>query len=416
MTNPMPKHQSHRRTALRLSAAAAVLCLTAGAGSATATAADLGAGRAHRGTVVSVTPLALLDAQQATTSVRDAGFVTPAEQGGVELERVVYRTVTPEGWPTTASGLVALPHDPGPRALTTVEYAHGTMAYRGEAPSVADGPNRAAAVMFAGDGFAAVAPDYLGLGVGPGTHPYLDAPSETTASTDLLVAAREVEARHGMRADGRVLVTGFSEGGAAAMSIGRALQHGQVPGYRLTALAPVSGPYDLMGSELPAALGGQLLGTEAAFYAADLVVAWNRLHPLYGSPAEAFQAPYDRTVTDLFDGEHTDEQVAAALPDSLQQLFTPAFLQQLQHPTGKFAQMFRVADSVCQWAPQVPVQLYDADGDRDVAPTNTLGCKAQLAGAGVDAPVVDAGAADHNGSALASYPLIRTWFDTLAGR
>ncbi|MGW1916719.1 hypothetical protein ACWCQS_39960 [Streptomyces sp. NPDC002076] len=122
------------------------------------------------------------------------------------------------------------------------------------------------------------------------------------------------------------------------------------------------------------------------------------------------------TKTFLFDGEHTDMQVAAALPDSLQQLFTPAFLQQLQHPTGKFAQMFRVADSVCQWAPQVPVQLYDADGDRDVAPTNTRSCKAQLAGAGVDAPVVDAGAADHNGSALASYPLIRTWFDTLAGR
>ncbi|MFE9425950.1 alpha/beta hydrolase family protein [Kitasatospora sp. NPDC006697] len=415
MTNPMPKQRPHRRTALRLSAAAAVLCLTAGAGTATAAAADLGAGQARRGAVVSVTPLALLDARQATAGVRDAGFVTPPERGGVELERVVYRTVTPEGRPTTASGLVALPRDPGPRALTTVEYAHGTMAYRGEAPSVADGPDRAEAVMFAGDGFAAVAPDYLGLGVGPGTHPYLDAPSETTASTDLLIAARQVEARHGMHDDGRVLVTGFSEGGAAAMSIGRALQHGQVPGYRLTALAPVSGPYDLTGSELPAALNGRLLGPDATFYAADLVVAWNRLHSLYGSPSEAFQAPYDRTVTALFDGEHTDAQVAAALPDRPQRLFTPAFLQQLQHPTGKFAQMFRMADSVCQWAPQVPVRLYDADGDRDVAPANTLACKAQLAHEGVDAPLVDAGATDHNGSAFASYPLIRTWFDALAG-
>ncbi|GAA1948008.1 hypothetical protein [Kitasatospora viridis] len=146
------------------------------------------------------------------------------------------------------------------------------------------------------------------------------------------------------------------------------------------------------------------------------MVAWNRLHPLYASPAEAFQAPYDRTVTALFDGEHTDEQVAAALPDSLQQLFTPAFLQQLTHPTGEFARMFRSADSVCQWAPQAPVRLYDADGDQDVAPANTRSCQAELATEGVNAPVVDAGVTDHNGSALASYPVIRSWFDTLAAR
>ncbi|GAA1948002.1 alpha/beta hydrolase family protein [Kitasatospora viridis] len=253
MTNP----QSRRRTTHRLAATAALLCLSAVAGTATATAADLGAGRAGRGTVVSVTPLASLDAQQATAYVQGIGFATPAERGGVELERVVYRTVTPEGRPTTASGLVALPRDPGPRPLATVEYTHGTMAYRGEAPSVADGPDRAAAVMFAGDGFAAVAPDYLGLGVGPGTHPYLDVRSETTASVDLLTAARTVEARHGVRADGRVLVTGFSEGGAAAMGVGRALQEGRVPGYRLTALAPVWGHLPAEGWGRAVRPGGQ---------------------------------------------------------------------------------------------------------------------------------------------------------------
>ncbi|WP_035804847.1 alpha/beta hydrolase family protein [Kitasatospora mediocidica] len=412
MTNLQPR----RRTTHRLSAAAALLCLSVVAGTATATAAGPSAGGAKRGTVVSVTPLASLDAQQATAYVQGIGFATPAERDGVEVDRVVYRTVTPQGRPTTASGVVALPRDPGTRALATVEYTHGTMAYRGDAPSVTDGPDRAAAVMFAGDGFAAVAPDYLGLGVGPGTHPYLDVRSETTASVDLLTAARVVEARHGTGADGRVLVTGFSEGGPAAMSVGRALQAGSVPGYRLTALAPVSGPYDLTGSELPAALNGQLLGSHAAFYAADLVVGWNRLHPLYTSPAKAFKAPYDRTVTALFDGDHTDEQVAAALPDSLQQLSTPAFLEQLRHPTGEFKRMFEAADSVCRWAPRAPIRLYDADGDRDVAPANTRACQAELASAGVNAPVLDAGATDHNGSALASYPRIRAWFDSLTGR
>jgi hypothetical protein len=400
----------------RLAAAVGLLCLALTAGTAgPAAAATAAASAPARGAVVSVTPLGGMDARQATAYVQGVGFATPAEKSGVRLYRVVYRTVTAVGGLTTASGLVALPSGGPRRALATVEYTHGTMAYRGEAPSVADGPDRAAAVMFAGDGFAAAAPDYLGLGVGPGTHPYLDVRSETTASIDLLTAARGVEHEQGERPDGRVLMTGFSQGGAAAMSVGRALRHGAAPGYRLTALAPVSGPYDLLGSELPAALDGQLLGSHASFYTADLVVAWNRLHPLYASPAQAFQKPYDRTVPGLFDGEHTDEQIVAVLPGSLRQLFTPGFLARLQHPTGELARMLRQADTVCSWAPSVPVRLYDADGDRDVAPANTRACVRQLATAGVNAPVVDTGATDHNGSALAAYPLIRSWFDGLAG-
>src|SRR5205809_378975 len=84
---------------------------------------------------------------------------------------------------------------PRPRQLRTVSVAHGTEAYRGDAPSVSqppvadDGWAQAPALTYASAGFAAVAPDYLGLGVGPGPHPWMDVPSETTASLDMLRAA-----------------------------------------------------------------------------------------------------------------------------------------------------------------------------------------------------------------------------------
>jgi hypothetical protein len=369
-----------------------------------------------RGDVVSVTPLTRLSAAQATQYARGMGFDVPAVRDGVDTYRIVYRTVTPQGRPTTASGVVALPRD-AKGALATVEYTHGTMPYRGDAPSVSDGPDRAVPVMFAGNGFAGVAPDYLGLGTGPGAHPYMDVRSETTASVDLLCAARTVAARHGERLDGRLFATGFSQGGAAAMGVGRAVQRGDAPGFRLAGLAPVSGPYDLRGQELPAALGGRLAGPNAAFYLAYVLTAWNRLHPLYHSPSEAFRAPYDRTLAPLFDGAHTDEEIAAALAPNPQALLTPQFIAKLQHPTGVFAAMLRTADAVCTgWTPRVPVRLYAADGDTDVAFGNAVSCDRSLRAHGVDAPLVDVGPVTHIPSALRSYPLILRWFTSPAAQ
>ncbi|MEU6235271.1 hypothetical protein [Kitasatospora sp. NPDC047058] len=413
---PLKEPRKTSRRAARV-AAASVLCLAvAAATAAPAVAAGSGHdGKPQRGALVSATRVADLDAGQATAYVQGVGFTTaPAAQDGVEVHRLTYRTVDATGRPTVASGVVALPRNAAgrhPRGLTTVEYTHGTLPYRGYAASVSDGPDRAVTVMFAGAGFAAVAPDYLGLGVGTGPHPYLDVESETTAAVDLLAAARTFAARNGVALDGRVMATGFSQGGPAALGLGRALQAGALPGARLAALAPVSGPYDLRGAELPAAFDGRLAPPTAVFYLAYAVTAWNRLHHLYDSPAEAFRAPYADTVEALFDGGHTDEQIVAALPGTPEELLTPRFIDRLKHPAGTLARILRTADSVCtDWTPRAPVRLYSGGLDRDVAVANTESCRRALAAHGVDAPVVETADADHNGSALASYPAILAWF------
>lgn len=72
---------------------------------------------------------------------------------------------------------------------------------------------------FGAAGFAAVAPDYLGLGKGPGAHPWKDVPSETSASLDMLRAARQFVPREGRILDGRVLATGFSQGASSALGL-----------------------------------------------------------------------------------------------------------------------------------------------------------------------------------------------------
>jgi len=194
----------------------------------------------------------------AITCADDEFVGTPTFGHGVRSYRLVYRTVSATGRPTTASGLLALPIG-GPRRLSAVSFTHGTESYRGDAPSMRrSGFEPAPAYAYASAGFATADPDYLGLGTGPGLHPWMDVPSETTAALDMLRAARHDVTGHGAALRRRVLVTGFSQGASAALGLGRALRDGADRWFRLGALAPISGAYDFRHAELPAVLGGEL--------------------------------------------------------------------------------------------------------------------------------------------------------------
>lgn len=145
----------------------------------------------------------------------------------------------------------------------------------------AEGGDRRIAFAFASAGYAVSAPDYLGLGEGPGPHPYLDPSSEVTASVDALRATHALAERQGRRLDPEVLATGHSQGATVTMALGRALQEGADPRLRLGALAPISGPYDTSGS-IQTALSGRI--NLATGYLAYLTVSWNRLHHFYDTP------------------------------------------------------------------------------------------------------------------------------------
>lgn len=354
-----------------------------------------------RGALLGSTVVDRIPADKVGEYLRKANLDPSRARFGVIAERIEYRTVTPEGRPTVASGLVVRP-DANPAAADLVSWAHGTMLYRGYAASV--DPNdstRSYAALFASAGYLTSAPDYLGLGTGPGAHPYLDVGSETTASLDALRATKQLAARERVRTTDRVLATGFSQGGPAAMALGRALSHGADRHLKLAALAPISGPYGLSGL-VSKALSGEV--DNASAYIAYFTVAWNRLHHLYDSPAEAFRDP---SIVELFDGNHPDYEVFPKLPASVGELLTPQFIEKLKHPTGALRRAFQVADGTCDWRPGVPVHLFAANGDHTVPISNSGTCAGQLREHHAAAEVVDVGAVDHLPSAkLASSQIL----------
>ncbi|WP_327354253.1 lipase [Streptomyces sp. NBC_01304] len=407
----------NRRLATTLACAVMLVGSAAGATGAIAAPAQLPLSHRQaqndRGALLDVAHLYTLKTREAVTAeLAKAGFDASQVRHGVDAYRLTYRTVDPQGRPTTASGLVVLPRGPKGR-LRAVSFAHGTGSHRSDAPSMQrasflTGPP----VAYAAAGFAAVAPDYLGMGEGPGLHPWMHVPSEATASLDLLRAARAFHAL-----DRKVFVTGFSQGASAALGLGRDLQAGEDRYFRLGALAPVSGAYDFGGAELPALLAGELEGKSSVIYAAYTLVAFNRVHRVYDRAEDVFRDP---AVETLFDGEHTGRQLFEGTPGTLGELLTPYGRDLLAHPRGGLADALRETDGVCaDWTPKAPVRLYMASGDEQAATANTAQCAEALRGRGVEATVVDLGAVDyqgsrHLGSNVRGTAEVLRWFEALS--
>ncbi|WP_244941967.1 alpha/beta hydrolase family protein [Streptomyces coelicoflavus] len=377
---------------------------------------------APRGTLVSVERLRTLTAREVAAELagdKAGAWDTGAVRYGLTTYRIVYRTVDPHGRPTTASGLLALPRN-GERRLRTVSFTHGTELSKTDVASVSTSVwDQAPALTHASAGFATVLPDYLGLGLGPGPHPWMDVPSETTAALDMLRASRAVARSQDRELRRDVLVTGFSQGASAALGLARSLQDGDDDFFRLRAVAPISGAYSFRDAELPALLAGQTEPKASVIYSALTLVAFNRLHHLYDTPAQVFRAPYDRTIEGLLDGTHSGREVEAGTPDTIDALLTPRGRAMLAHPTARLAAALRTADGVCtDWTPRAPIRLYYADADEQAVPANTAHCHTALRARGVHAPTINLGTPDyggsrHLGSQQAGTAAVVRWFRSL---
>ena len=377
------------------------------------TSVPVAAVAAERGSLLSAKPIARLSAPQTAKALRSAGLPTRRARRGVSAYRLRYVTVGVDHAALTASALLVLPH--GRRGLPTVAYEHGTLVRRTDAPSQGlDSLASSAAVLYGASGFATVAPDYLGLGSGDGRQAYLHAATEASASIDALRAARIFARSHGRRLDTRVLVTGFSQGGHAAMALGQALQRSAAPKLRLRALAPVSGVFDLQRAEIPAILDGGLDGRISAYNVSALLTSWQPIYHLYGSLTDAIAPDYAKRVRRLFDGRHGDLEILAAMPTRVSDLLTPAGLDDLQHPDRGLLAGLRASDATCRWKPRTPVRLYAANGDRAVTSANSEHCARELRARHANVDVIQLGPLDHFPSMFAATPQVLAWFTHLA--
>jgi len=163
---------------------------------------------------------------------------------------IQYETVGGVNEATTASAVLMVPTGLGANctgARPIVLYAHGTTTDR--AYNMADLQNAetiSLAALFASQGYIVVAPNYAGYDTSTlPYHPYLIADQQSKDMIDALTAARTalpLASLTTVKDDGQLFITGYSQGGYVAMATHRAMQ---AAGMKVTASAPMSGPYAL---------------------------------------------------------------------------------------------------------------------------------------------------------------------------
>jgi predicted esterase len=367
-----------------------------------------------------------------------AGFLEAAQPGttavsgppqcAVSIYRVHYNTVGGAGEATDASAALMVPSGSGASCSNSrpvLLYAHGTSLQKSyDMAEIANNTEaRLVAATFAAQGFIVVAPNYAGYnGSTLAYHPYLDRDQQAADMIDALRAARAAFAAIGARDSGKLMVSGYSQGGYVALATQRAMQMQGNNEFTLTAAAGMSGPYAL------AQFGDQLFGGAPRAGATVVVpllinAGQHAGASLYRVPGDVYEAQYASGIVDLIPGTlgSSDLVSQGKLPatalfaaDSMPQApgysqyfgagnlirtdYRAAYLADMAaHPCGQDpaaplacapAQALRkwlVRNDLRSYTPNAPLLLCGGDGDPTVPYANTSAAVAWFRARGVTA-------------------------------
>jgi len=234
--------------------------------------------------------------------------IVGAPNCGVDFYYFKFWTVGAAGESTESSGALlvptgAAPTCSGPRPL--VLYGHGT--WTDKTGNMADIINYAAtnseslivAANFAAQGYIVVAPNYAGYDISTlGYHPYLNAAQQSGEMMDALTAARTALPNTMSSAtsdNGKLFITGYSEGGYVAMATQRAME---AAGKAVTAAAPMSGPYALEALFDGIIFGAVDLGSTAN--AALVTTSYQHAYGnIYSATTDVYSATYATGIDTL---------------------------------------------------------------------------------------------------------------------
>ncbi len=291
---------------------------------------------------------------------------------GYKAYKIPYTTTDEEGNSVKVSGLMVVPTGV-PEAMSQAGFSvvsddHGTIFANAEAPTVVaantSAPAGSSVILTSLFAFVTLQPDYIGFGDSSSHyHPFILKKSLASATVDFITAANKFAAENNINLNGQLFLTGYSEGGYAAMA---ALQQIEMEGeLQVTMAAPMAGPYavDLMAQGV---LSQPTLSVPS--FMADIAYAYANAYS--EDVSNVVNEPYASKLEGLFDGSKTRTEIDPELtmtttgPDGL---FNPSFVQDFfTNPNNWFKQAV-LANDMYKWKAQTPIQLVHCLGD-DVIP------------------------------------------------
>jgi hypothetical protein len=219
----------------------------------------------------------------------------------VTVYHMEYETVGGAAEATTASGALMVPSGSAATcqgARPVVMYAHGTNTSKTFNMASLPGNSEALlmAAVFASQGYIVVAPTYAGYDTSTlAYHPYLNGDQQSKDMIDALAAAQSAFGSVSASSNGKLFITGYSQGGYVAMATHKALQ---AAGTAVTASAPMSGPYALAAFGDAIFLGEVNTSGPANF---DMLVTsyQHSYQNVYSAATDVFAAQYAPTADEL---------------------------------------------------------------------------------------------------------------------
>ena len=336
-----------------------------------------------------------LDAMAAASGYRE---LTGSARCDVTVAQVIYRT--PGAQPsemTSASAAVLVPSGidcPGPFPL--IAYGRGTTPFRSYAMANPRGPETIRLMtFFAAQGYAVVATDYLGYARSSYPyHPYMHADSEASSMVDSIRAARNAATALGLPLNGKVMVTGYSQGGHASMAAQRAIERDDRGEIDLVAAAHIAGPYSVSGALIDG-VRNPILGVQALV--PFQITSWQMVYgDVYDKVADVFKSPYDGYMETIFPTLLDEAALYRMLPggtpvQARDAMFKAAYLSDLADNPGNGTIVAAKRQDLLDWNPQAPTTLCGGRHDPTVKfPVNTMAAySAFMSRGGADVFLVD---------------------------
>ncbi len=331
------------------------------------------------GSATSIVTLAPADIDAATASTLQAIGVAGKAKCSVKFVALNYNTIGVKGEAANASAVMLVPTGTGICANPTglVAYAKGTDVRKPHTlANPGDGETFLLAAVYAAQGYAVVATDYLGFAQSTyAYHPYLHADSEASSVIDSIRAARLAAVPVGASLSGKVMLTGYSQGGHSSMAAHRAIEKDNAAEINVVAGAHLAGPYNLSGSfKLPNAIAGY------QYFVPYLVTAWQKIYGnLYASPSDAFNAPYDSYIETLLPNPTLDFTTLvttgklpggpAVTPNMARDIvFKSAFISDSQTNPNNALFLAGKKNDLLGWNPVAKTLLCGGAGDPTVPP------------------------------------------------
>ena len=292
----------------------------------------------------------------------------------VTVAQINYQTpgVQP-GEMTNASAAVLIPggaNCPGPFPL--VAYARETSLDKAHnMANPADPETTILMAFFASQGYAVVATDYLGYALSSYPyHPYQHSESEASAVIDSIRAARKAAPSLGLALSGKVMVTGYSQGGHAAMAAQRAMERDNPGEFNLAAASHMAGAYYISAAIIDGATN-PITGVQ--LFVPFQIVSWQKAYGnVYDRASDVFNAPYDSYIGTLMPFVHFPADISKVPNPGLtpvqarDAMFKPAFLSDLVNNPANGTIVAAKKQDLLGWDPKAATILCGGTADPTV--------------------------------------------------